>query len=135
MGYTSNVGKVTLYIDDWQNRALEAIGQFIDSEASLRCPVDIGNLRDSLRYYVNKERKFVRNGCGGNYAIFVEKGTGIYAAKGDGRKTPWFYTDDKGIGHWTRGMKAQPFLTPAAEENQKNIAEIVRRVKFASGTN
>jgi len=133
MGYTSNVKTVKGYIDDWQNRALEAIGKFIDGEASVRVPVDTGNLRSSLRYSVNKDQKFVRNGTATEYAIYIEKGTGIYAAKGDGRKTPWFYVDDQGNGHWTHGMKPQPFLTPAAEENLGKIEALVKQVKFANG--
>ncbi len=159
MGYVSNVKTVQGYIDDWQNRALEAIGKFIDGEAALRCPVGQyytlktyksgkksgqtyksfkgskvgGNLRSSLRYFVNKSLKFVRNGTDVEYAIFVEKGTGIFAAKGDGRKTAWFYVDDMGVGHWTRGMKPQPFLTPAAENNVNRIRDLVKQVRFANG--
>ena len=82
-------------------------------------------------YVVDKKDKAVRIGSDAEYAIFVEKGTGIYAA--EGRQTPWFYVDDMGVGHFTHGMKAQPFLTPAAEDNINKIDEIVKKVKFAYG--
>src|SRR5690606_20257334 len=39
------------------------------------------------------------------YAIYIHEGTGIHAAKGDGRKTPWVYFDEK-LGRYvfTKGM-------------------------------
>jgi hypothetical protein len=50
------------------------------------------------------------------YSIYVELGTGIFAEKGNGRKTPWVWKDFNGKWHFTRGMKARPFLRPAVEE-------------------
>ena len=109
MGYESNLPKVKKELESWELKALEAIGMFVDGEAVLRCPVDTGNLRSSIRYIVNSDKKSVIVGTNTEYAVFVEKGTGKAAA--------------------------QPFLTPAAEENVKQITEIARKVKFASGIN
>lgn len=58
---------------------------------------------------------------------YVEFGTGIHAEKGDGRKTGWFYVDDKGEGHYTRGNKPHPFLRPALTKNRTKIKEIIAK--------
>lgn len=68
------------------------------------------------------------------YGLYQEYGTGIYAVKGDGRKTPWwyYYRGRKGPHGWrfTRGNKPQPWLVPAFTEGipvfQKKIIEALR---------
>lgn len=56
------------------------------------------------------------------YAPYVEYGTGLFAEEGNGRKdVPWNYQDDKGEWHSTSGMKPQPFLRPALEDNRVKI--------------
>lgn len=58
-------------------------------------------------------------------AIWEEFGTGIYAINGDGRKTPWKYTNDQGEEIWTRGKTGhRPFWT-AFESVKPNIQKIV----------
>jgi HK97 gp10 family phage protein len=144
--YTSNVKTVEGYIDDWEAKALKAIGMFIDGEAVLRCPAGSydkggfagsgkigGNLQGSIRHVVDREHHFVRIGTRVDYSIYVEKGTGVFSKNSKAKKIPWHYQDDMGVWHTTSGMPAQPFLTPAAEENVNEIKEIVRRVKFANG--
>lgn len=42
---------------------------------------------------------------------------GIFAEKGNGRKTPWVWKDFNGKWHFTRGMAPRPFLRPAVEEH------------------
>ena len=136
--FKSNVPAMKAAFADWQEKALKAIGMYIEGQAVLRCPVAPvrgGNLVGSIRHIVDNSARTVTIGTPVDYAIYVEKGTGRYAVKGDGRKTAWYYEDDFGVGHWTRGHKPQPFLTPAAEDNIKNIRDIVRKVKFANGTN
>lgn len=45
------------------------------------------------------------------YAIYVEYGTGIYAVGGGGRKTPWWYYNEKyGKFIKTRGYRPQSFF-------------------------
>ena len=133
MGYKSNVKKTKDAIKDWENNALEAIGMFVVGEAVMRCPSDTGNLKSSIRHVVDKSSKAVVIGTNVEYAGYVEKGTGKYAADGNGRKTPWFYVDDRGEGHFTYGNHPQPYLTPAVEDNINKIEEIVKKVKFAHG--
>ena len=137
MGYESHIRQARNMVDNWEEKALDAIGMFIDGEAVLRCPVGQyqfgmvgGNLRSSLTYVVNPRKHMVTNGTPVEYAIYVEKGTGLYAENGQGRKTPWVYQDSAGNWHRTSGMRAQPFLTPAVEENLDKIQMIVKAVKF-----
>ena len=50
--------------------------------------------------------------------------TGIFAEKGNGRKTPWVWKDFNGKWHFTRGMAPRPFLRPAVEEHIDELREI-----------
>lgn len=60
------------------------------------------------------------------YAPYVEFGTGLFAEAGDGRKdVPWHYQDDEGEWHSTSGMKPQPYLRPALNENREQIKRIL----------
>jgi HK97 gp10 family phage protein len=124
MPYQSNFKRIAKQLNENERRALEAIGLFVRGEAQVRCPVDTGNLRDSIDYQVNEGRKSVMVGTNVEYGIYVEKGTGIYAAEGNGRKDPWVYQDEKGDWHWTRGQRPQPYLTPAFEDNKKRIQRL-----------
>lgn len=64
------------------------------------------------------------------YAPYVEFGTGIYAAKGDGRKDKWGYEGADGTFHTTVGQRPQPFLNPAMESNKDNIKQdIINAIK------
>lgn len=49
------------------------------------------------------------------YSLFVERGTGIYAVEGNGRKTPWVYRTPDGRFYTTEGSRPQPFLLPALD--------------------
>lgn len=61
------------------------------------------------------------------YAPYVEYGTGLFAEDGDGRKdVPWHYKDEKGEWHTTSGMKPQPYMRPALNENRTQIVRILK---------
>nr|DAI70788.1 MAG TPA: hypothetical protein [Bacteriophage sp.] len=53
-----------------------------------------------------------------------ELGTGIFAEKGNGRKTPWVWKDFNGKWHFTRGMAPRSFLRPAVEDHIDELREI-----------
>jgi len=107
MGFESNLPAMKKAIEKQQIDILKAIGLFIDGEAVLRVPVDTGNLRSSITHKVNAGNKSVVLGTPVEYAIFVEKGTG------------------KSV--------AQPFLTPAVEDNINKIKGIAKAVKLVHG--
>ena len=107
-------------------RGLEKCGLAAEGYAKKLCPVDTGNLRNSITHVVDEDEPAVYIGTNVEYAPYVELGTGIYAEGGGGRPTPWVYQDAKGNWHYTRGNKAHPFLKPAlADHTQtyKNIFE------------
>lgn len=92
-------------------RALERIGEQAEGYAKDLCPVDTGQLRNSISHAVDDGEQAAYIGSALEYAAYVELGTGTYAD--GGRPTPWVYQDAKGNWHWTRGNPAQPFLAPS----------------------
>lgn len=134
--------EVKIYTDDVLKslalnivNALDAVGLFVKGEAIQNIhnnkSVDNGNLWErSLDYETDNNKGIVQIGSTAEYSIFVEKGTGIYAEDGNGRKTPWiyFYDGHKGEKGFriTSGQKPAPFLTPAGEENVATIIKIVQ---------
>ena len=75
------------------------IGEFVEGEAKLRCPVDTGNLRDSIKYSIDENEPAVLIGTNVEYAPYVEFGT--------------------------VKMQAQPYLRPAVIENREQIMKIL----------
>lgn len=105
-------------------RALERCGMQGEGYAKDLCPVDTGNLRNSISHRVDEGEKAAYIGTNNEYAPYVELATGIYTE--GGRQDPWVYQDDKGNWHWTRGNPAQPFLKPAVagyKQTYRNIIE------------
>lgn len=133
--YQSNIPQVKDALSRAEIRTLEAIGIFIDSETQARCPVGEypggmvgGQLRASYTHKVNEAEKSVTNGSPLEYAVYVEKGTGKHAEGGRGRQTPWRFPLPDGSFRWTSGMKAQPHLTPAAEDNLNRIGRLAQEM-------
>ena len=83
-----------------------------------------GALKQSLTFALNLAKKTVTIGSNLFYSVYVELGTGIFAEKGNGRKTPWVWKDFNGKWHFTRGMAPRPFLRPAVEEHIDELREI-----------
>ena len=83
-----------------------------------------GALKQSLTYAVDLAKKTVTIGSNLFYSVYVELGTGIFAEKDNGRKTPWVWKDFNGKWHFTRGMKARPFLRPAVEDHIDELRQI-----------
>ena len=120
---------------DWAERVLTLWGMKIIDYATLLVPVGTedstgvegyvgGTLKASLTYAVSLAEKTVTVGSALLYALYVELGTGIFAEKGNSRKTPWIWKDQNGKWHFTRGMKPQPFLRPAITEHLDEFEEI-----------
>lgn len=107
-------------------RGLEKCGLVAEGYAKKLCPVDTGNLRNSISHTVDEQEPAAIIGTNNEYAPYVELGTGIYAEGGGGRPTPWVYQDAKGNWHYTHGQKAQPFLKPAVAEHADKYREIIK---------
>ena len=95
----NNTGKVKKEIQKAILKSLEEIGFFGEAEAKLRTPVKTGTLRRSISNKTGKNMAYI--GTNVAYAEVVEKGSSK--------------------------QKAQPYLTPAIEENTDKIKEIVER--------
>jgi HK97 gp10 family phage protein len=100
MVFKSNFGELKKKFTDGRDKALEAVGVFVEGETKSRCPVDTGNLRASYIHKIDARAGKVTIGSPVEYAVYVEKGT--------------------------RRSAKQPHLTPAAEENLKEIEKIVK---------
>ena len=104
-------------------RGLEKIGLVAEGYAKNLCPVDTGNLRNSITHTVDEQEPAAIIGTNNEYAAYVELGTGKYAE--GGRPTPWVYQDAKGNWHMTHGQRAQPFLKPAVADHAAQYRDIL----------
>ncbi|MBQ2544740.1 MAG: HK97 gp10 family phage protein [Clostridia bacterium] len=112
--------------------ALEAVGLQAEGYAKANITaagrVDTGELRNSVTHQVEESEQAVYIGSNLEYAIYNEVGTGIYAEGGGGRKDPWMYVDDNGVGHWTVGITPIHFLKDAAADHGDEYRQIAEAV-------
>lgn len=83
------------------DRALEEIGLAAEGYAKRACPVDTGNLRNSITHAVDTADNAVYIGTNVEYAPYVELGTSR--------------------------QKAQPFLRPAASEHGAQYRQVLKK--------
>lgn len=99
----------------------------VENYAKINCPVDTGQLRQSITHQVVDQTGVV--GTNVEYAPYVEYGTGVYAKNQMGRQTPWSYKDSKGNWHTTIGQQAanggRGFLEPALLDNEKEVLDLI----------
>ena len=130
--------------------------QAVRSEAVLLCPVDHGELRQSIMTDVEERGGIVTGTCYTNkaYAVYVEFGTGPKGmADHDGvspdvpvsySMSPWWIHEsmvDKAAAekyHWLKietksgvfykcsGQAAQPFMYPALKNNRKRLVDGIK---------
>lgn len=123
--FTDNSDKIIEAMQEAALRALEKCGLTAEGYAKKLCPVDTGNLRNSITHQVDEAEPAAYIGTNSEYAAYVELGTGIYAEGGGGRPTPWVYQDAKGNWHMTYGQRAQPYLKPAVADNAQIYEDII----------
>ena len=112
---TDNSGLVKAEFEAAVLRALEKCGLIAEGYAKRMCPVDTGNLSNSITHQVQPTEPAVYIGSNSEYAAYVELGTGKYYP--GGRQTPWVYQDAKGRWHLTHGQRARPYLKPAVADH------------------
>ena len=120
---TDNSGLVKEEFQAAVIRALEKCGLTAEGYAKLLCPVDTGNLRNSIAHQVDEGEPAVYIGSASEYATYVELGTGKYYP--GGRQTPWVYQDAKGKWHITHGQRARPYIKPAVAEHAQTYRNII----------
>ena len=105
---TNNVKYATMDLDKKVKVAFEIIGGDAETNAKHLCPVDTGNLRNSITHKVAADGMSVTIGSNVHYAPYVE--LGHRNARG-GKKVP-----------------AQPYLRPAIEHYMEDYRETLRRI-------
>lgn len=110
-------------MQDASLRALEKCGLVAEGYAKKLCPVDTGNLRNSISHAVDSEEPAAYIGSNSEYAAYVELGTGVYYP--GGRRDPWVYQDANGDWHRTSGQRAQPYLKPAVANHENTYRGIM----------
>lgn len=121
--FTDNSKEVLAAMHESAARALEKCGLVAEGYAKKLCPVDTGNLHNSITHTVDEQEPAAIIGTNNEYAAYVELGTGKYAE--GGRPTPWVYQDAKGNWHMTHGQRAQPFLKPAVADHAAQYRDIL----------
>ena len=108
--------------------ALEKACAVVERSAKQKAPKDTGNLRRSITSKVENSGGAIRGIVYTplEYAAYCEYGTGLFAEKGGRKDVPWFYKDDEGEGHITRGQHPTPYMRPALNENRDKIVKIVK---------
>lgn len=96
----NNVEEAIEILNSRVGSALSAIGMYVEGEAKARCPVDTGNLRNSITNEVNDTEVLI--GSSVKYAPFVEFGTSRQSAKA--------------------------FLKPAITDNAGNIENLAKQM-------
>ena len=120
---TDNSEEILAAMEAAALRALEKCGLTAEAYAKLLCPVDTGNLRNSITHQVQPEEQAAYVGTNNEYAAYVELGTGKYVP--GGRQEAWTYQDAKGNWHITHGQRAQPYLKPAVADHAETYRKII----------
>lgn len=111
--FTDNTPQLHEALDSWAERVMTLWGMKVQDYAQLLVPTGTedstgiegyvgGALKQSLTYALDLAKKTVTIGSNLFYSVYVELGTGIFAEKGNGRKTPWVWKDFNGKWHFTR---------------------------------
>ena len=117
-------GEVLSALDAAIARGLETCGLVAEGYAKKLCPVDTGNLRNSITHTVDSGEKAAYVGTDSEYAVYVEMGTGKFVT--GGRPTPWVYKDAKGNWHMTHGQRAKPYIKPAVADHAQQYQKIIK---------
>lgn len=119
--------KVKGAIDKTAMAVLEECAGEMESAVKRNTAVDTGKTKNSWLHRVGKfDDQYVAT-IGSLYenTIWEEFGTGEYALEGNGRKGGWFYVDEEGNGHFTRGKRPRrPFHRAYTSMKHKIIKRI-----------
>ncbi len=130
MAYESKIKDFKKSLEANELRFLTAVGELVKGQAMLLCPAGKfygGNLRQDIDYKVVESDKFVAIGNNLEYAIYVNKGSGVYAEGGGGRKTAWTYYDPVTEKYYkTVGQEPQPYLEEAIELMTPRVQELAK---------
>lgn len=108
-------------------KALKKACALLEREAKIKAPKDTGALRNSITSRIVHDGSEIAGEVYTplEYAPYIEYGTGLFAESGGRTDVPWSYQDDEGNWHSTSGMKPQPYMRPAFDENREEIVRIL----------
>lgn len=117
----------------------QSIGQqtkLVQGDAKDLCPVDLGDLRNSIKGTVKKYKGRIVGVVSTNsdHAAYVEFGTGKVGERTNkNNKVNASYKQDKWLVNipdvgprWIEGQPAQPYLYPALKNNEERIIENIK---------
>ena len=110
-------------VDDCMFRGIGKSMTVIEGDAKDLCPVDKGELRDSIHSDTKKVPGGVSGACGTNkeYAAYPEFGTG---QRGSESPSPPKAPIGNGYREDWVGMPAQPYLYPSLMQNKDTVKEL-----------
>lgn len=120
----SHVAELEMLLASAARDALEEVGEQAEKFAKEKCPVDTGNLRNSITHVLDGDDMLIGTNC--EYAVYVELGTGAANVPGGTTKASWFYEDATGVGHVAHPMKPRPYLKPAATDHVRTYQNILK---------
>ena len=106
---------------------LEEVGGEVEAQTKRNTKVDTGKTKGSWEHIVDTDKMEVQIGSRYKNALWEEFGTGIYALKGDGRKTKRVYRTEDGKFHTTVGKKPRRALFRAYQSKKNEIIREARR--------
>lgn len=118
--FTDNRIKVEAALDDAVIAFLyEAAGEVEAQTKRAQTRVDTGQTKGAWTHHVDEDKGEAVIGNPLENAIWEEYGTGEYALKGNGRKKPWVYKDERGKnkenGTFALTVECYADLSPAAD--------------------
>lgn len=123
-------------VEETLYKSIQQQGEFIKGEAKLLCPVDTGDLRQSINKKITKaEGKIVGIiYTNSQYAGYVEFGTGKVGERTNtNTNVSVSYKQDKWLANipdvgirWVEGQPAQPYLYPALKNNKTKVLENIK---------
>ncbi len=116
--------------------AVHAGALLVQNAAKQRVPKRTRTLSRSITTNVEREGAayVARIGPSAPYGKYIEFGTGVYAEGGGGRRTPWVFRGSNGRFYTTEGMRPQPYMRPAMDENRERVLKEIARTFRAALT-
>lgn len=145
----SAAAQLRRYADSVESRcdaACRRIAELGAEEAAAACPVGTGRLREGISAEKSGPCAY-RVVSSAGHSAFVEFGTGVVgqgtypnplpagygynqgftpSAHDPGDPDAWYYRDEDGLVHRTKGHAAQPYMAPAAERMRQAAAGVAR---------
>lgn len=110
--------------------------KFVQGEAKELCPVDTGDLRESIKANTKKNKNEIVGTVSTNsdHNVYVEFGTGKVGERTNANtNVNVSYKQDKWLANipdvgvrWIEGQPAQPYLYPALKNNEDKILENIK---------